>query len=169
MRKAHSRSLQRNLRNIVHEFMKVNRVTEVDLDTVAHWAVKNGYYQRPALTVVKQCKRELAQALRTERITDRQGREVRRMHPVRVRDLEEDKQLVIWADIEYAKPNHMRVSFSQRRQGILDHCRQHKTDVESYNDNNMFKARLPLFDYNFNPDLEEGDLPTEYPDERPPR
>lgn len=167
MRNAHNKSLQKNLRSIVHEFMKVNGVTEVDLDTVAQWAVKNRLYQRPALTLVKQCKRELAQALRTERIMDRQGREVRRMHPVRIKDAQEDKQMVIWADIEYAKPNHMRVSFSQRRQGILDYCRQHKTDVESYNDNNTFSATLPLFDYNFNADLEEGDLPTEYPNERP--
>jgi hypothetical protein len=57
----------------------------------------------------------------------------------------------------------MRISFQQRRQGILADCRQHKTDVESYNDNNRFKASL-LFDYDFNADLQELELPTKYPD-----
>ncbi len=167
MRRAHAKSLQKNLRQIVHEYMKVNDVYEVDLDTVAEWAVKNRLYQRPVLTLVKQCKRELAQALRTEYIIDPKGHEVRRMHPVRIKDREDGHQLVIWADIEVAKPNHMRVSFSQRRQGLLAGCRQHKIDVESYNANNRYKAALPLFDYNFNPDLEEGDLPTHYPEDKP--
>lgn len=167
MPKTHSKSLQKSLRRIVHDYMRANNVSEVDLDTVAEWAVKNRLYQRPALTLVKQCKKELAQALRTEHITDAQGREVRRMHPVRIVDKENDRQMVIWADIEVAKPNHMRVSFSQRRQAILADCRAHKTDVESYNTNNSYKATLPLFDYDFNPDLEEGELPTEYPPEKP--
>jgi hypothetical protein len=162
-----ARSLQKSLRRIVHEFMKANSVSECDLDTVAEWAVRNGLYQRPTLTLVKQCKRELAQALRTEYLTDSQGREVRRMHPVRLKDRDDGRQMVIWADFEFAKPNHMRVSLSQRRQGLLAGCRQHKTDLESYNDNNRFDATLPLFDYNFNPDLEESELPTSYPDEKP--
>jgi len=63
-----------------------------------------------------------------------------------------------------AKPNHMRISLQQRRQGIYGRVRQHKTDLDSYNDNNSFKVTLPLFDYDFNKDLEEATLPTEYPD-----
>ncbi len=59
----------------------------------------------------------------------------------------------------------MRVSFQQRRQGILADCRQHKTDVTSYSENNRFKASL-FFDYDFNTDLQETELPTKYPDDR---
>lgn len=85
------------------------------------------------------------------------------MHPVRIKD-SDGEQMVLWADIQFAKPNHMRVSFQQRRQGILSDCKQHKTDVSSYNDNNQFKATL-FFDYDFNTDLEEAEFPTKYPDE----
>jgi hypothetical protein len=142
--------------------MKENNVDTVELEQVAEWAVETGRYQRQPLNIVNQCKRELSQALRVEYMKDPQGRDVRRMHPVRIKD-EGGEQMVLWADIEYAKPNHMRISFQQRRQGILADCRQHKTDVESYNDNNRFKASL-LFDYDFNADLQELELPTKYPD-----
>jgi hypothetical protein len=54
-----------------------------------------------------------------------------------------------------------------RRQGILVDCRAHKIDVESHNDNNTFQVRLPLFSYDFNPDLAEIEMPTDYPDEKP--
>jgi len=56
----------------------------------------------------------------------------------------------------------MRVSFQQRRLAILADCKQHKTDVDSYNHNNEYHVQL-LFDYDFNTDLEEGSLPTQYP------
>ncbi len=87
------------------------------------------------------------------------------MHPVRIKD--GPRQMVFWADFRTAKPGHMRLSFQQRRQGILADCRAHKKDIESYNDNNAFNVKLPLFSYDFNPDLREMELPTEYPDERP--
>jgi hypothetical protein len=39
--------------------------------------------------------------------------------------------------------------------------------VESYNANNRHDAALDLFDYNFNPDIEEKKMPVDYPDEPP--
>jgi len=140
--------------------MKEQDVDTVELEQVAEWAVNTGRYQRQPMSIVKQCKRELSQALRVEYYTDPQGREVRRMHPVRIKD-PDGEQMVLWADIQFAKPNHMRVSFQQRRQGILADCKQHKVDVDSYNENNRFSASL-FFDYDFNPDLQESELPTKY-------
>jgi hypothetical protein len=72
-----------------------------------------------------------------------------------------------WATGAEADPGHMRLALQQHRQYILGNCRQHKLNFDSYNDNNKFGARLPLFDYNFNKDLEEEAFPTEYPSERP--
>ena len=156
------KSFHKKMQSVVHEYMRENKVDTVELEQVAEWAVRTGRYQRQPLNIVQQCKRELSQALRVEYYKDPQGREVRKMHPVRVNDLD-GQQMVLWADIENAKPNHMRVSFQQRRQGILWDCRQHKTDVDSYNDNNRFRASL-MFDYDFNPDLQELELPTKYPE-----
>lgn len=159
-----NKSFQKRMQSFVHEYMQEHGVTTVELEEVAEWAVKTGRYQRQPLSIVKQCKRELSQALRVEYFTDPQGREVRKMHPVRIKDAD-GEQMVLWADIEGASPNHMRVSFQQRRQGILSDCGQHKTDVASYNDNNRFKASL-MFDYDFSADLQELELPTKYPDTR---
>ena len=58
----------------------------------------------------------------------------------------------------------MRISFQQRRHGILADCKHHRTDVESYNDNNNYQVQLE-FDYDFTPDLEESNMPTVYDDE----
>ncbi len=146
---------------IVHDYMQEHNVTEVNLEDVAAWAVRTGRYQRRQPSLEKLCQRELSQALRAETYIDPQGREVRVMHPVRY------EQGVLWATIQDAPPNHMRISLQQRRQAILADCRRHKIDWESYNANNKFSAQLPLLDYNFNPDLEELDYPTVYPDARP--
>jgi hypothetical protein len=43
----------------------------------------------------------------------------------------------------------------------------HDLTTRSYNDNNIHKAELPLFDYDMNKDRVESSLPEQYPDERP--
>lgn len=159
------KSLRQQLQGIVHDYMQENGVDEVDLDEVAAWAVTNGRYQRQPISIIRQCKEQLSEACRSEIVKDPQGREVRRMHPVRI--VEDSRQMVFWADIFTAKPGHMRLSFQQKRKAILADCRAHKTEVASYNDNNVFQVRLPLPDYNFNPDLNELEQATEYPEEKP--
>jgi hypothetical protein len=164
-RKRIGTSYRQRLQNIVHDYMKEHHVESVDLEVVAEWAITAGRYRKQPISLAKQCKRELARACREEYYTDPQGRDVRRMHPARFPFT--GGQMVLWADITKARPNHMYVSLQQRRNGILFDCRQHKTDADSYNENNRFNAALPLFDYNFATDLEELTLPTEYPNEKP--
>lgn len=161
IRKPSGSSLAKELQRIVHEYMREHRTDTIDLDQVAEWAVRTGRYRRRQPSLVKLCKRDMSRALRNEYYTDPQGREVRVMHPAR------SEQTVLWASIRTASPDHMRVSLQWRRQGVLADCRQHKTDFDSYNENNPHGATLPLFDYNFNPDLEEMAYPTEYPESRP--
>src|SRR5436309_2942713 len=83
------------LRGIVHDYMHAFSVHDFDLDEVSDWAVRTGRYQRPPLSMVQQCKRELARTCREEYYTDPQHREVRSLHPVRIKD--GDKQMIIWA------------------------------------------------------------------------
>lgn len=157
------KSLNQQLQDIVDDYTEEFQVEEIDLDAVSEWAVETKRYQRKIISLAKQCKRELARALRSEHFHDPQGREPRKWHPVRISSGPE--QMVLWVEFTKAKPNHMRISLQQRRQGILGRVRQHKTDLDSYNDNNSFKVTLPLFDYDFNKDIEEGALPTEYPED----
>lgn len=159
------RTLREQLQGMVHEYMQEHNVSEVDLDEVADWAVSTGRYQREPIGIVKQCRAQLSEACRSEHFMDPQGRDVRSMHPVRI--VEGSRQMVFWADFRTARPGHMRLSFQQRRQAILADCRAHKVDVDSYNDNNSFDVKLPLFSYNFDRDLREMNLPKDYPEDRP--
>ena len=158
-------SLRKRLQRYTHQYMQEHGVDEVDLDAVADWIINNEMYKRQPPTMHQQCKGELARALRSERFSDEDGNEIRRMHAVRIK--KDQEQLVIWADIKTAKPGHMRTSLQQRRQAIKYDCYQHSTDTEWYNGNNQFGATLPLFDYDFNKDLEEMKLPTDYPESAP--
>ena len=154
------KSLTKQLQELAHEYMHDNQLDEIDLDAVAGWLISTEQYQRKPLTLHKQCKRDLARALRNERFTDEQGNEIRRMHPYRIKD--GPVQMVFWADIKTAKPSHMRLSLQQRRLAILADCYRHSLDTEWYNEHNTHKQQIPLFDYDFNKDLEEKKLPTDY-------
>ena len=45
-------------------------------------------------------------------------------------------------------------------------CKQLKTDLDSYNDNNPHGAQIQMT-FNFTEDLQELDMPSEYPDRKP--
>ena len=108
--------------------------------------------------------RLVSQALRTDFITDPQGRKVRRKHAAKNKHKTptgEYVQITFWADIEDASKEHMQTSFQQRRMQILGDCHQMKTDVDSYNENYNPGEQLE-FSYNFEVDLEELSQPSEY-------
>lgn len=147
------------------EYVMQNGVDHWTMDEIAEWAINTGRYQRPPISTLQQCKRDLSRAAQQAFYTDPQGREIRRLHAVRLPG--EGGSAVIWADINNAKPTHMHMSLQQGRQAIVADAHRHKLTVESYNDNNKFGAQIPLFDYNLNLDLDELDRPTEYPDNPP--
>jgi hypothetical protein len=135
-------------------------VDEADCGAAAEWAFAQGLWKRPQVNPVEILRREIARALRGQYIEDPQGREVRKNHPVLTGD--GDNRKVIWVDIQKAKPEQMRLSLAWRRNGVLADCKQMALDFDSYNDNNVFGAKLPPLDCNFNPDIEEARLPTTY-------
>ena len=114
---------------------------------IAAWAIDNGHW-RPQRSPADQCANEISKALREDVIVDAQGRNVRAKHAVRT------KQGVLWDDIRSASPDHMRMAFQQRRQGIVGDCRQLKTDLDSFNQN--YNADRPIqMSFNFTEDLAE--------------
>lgn len=137
----------------------------LDPTEIVDWVFEKGMYRRAPSDPKKLLRREIVRALRAEYITDPQGREVRKNHPVVMSDGQ--RRMSLWPAITTATDRHMRVSLQQRRNGILADCRQHKLDFDSYNDNNIHCAQLAPFDYNFNPDLQELGFPTEYPEDKP--
>jgi hypothetical protein len=141
------------LQELAHKYMKEHRVDKIDLEDVARWAVKKHLYAPKPISVVQQCKREMAKALAIEYHTDPQGREVRSMIAFPVSSNAGQLQWE-WAPLYLSTPEQFRLGMQTRRNGIRADCRQHKRDHDSYNDNNEHNAHVPLFDYDFNKDLE---------------
>lgn len=154
-------SRDKKLQRLAQEYWNTHGDKEQDLDEAARWILGTGRYQCEPITPHQQVKQELARALRNAKFTDEEGNEIRRAHPIRL------KQQVLWSFIEDAPPEHMRLSLQQRRQGILANCHQHSLDTNWYNRHNKFGAQLQLFDYDFNKDLEEQNMPTYYPESAP--
>lgn len=114
----------------------------VDLKAVAAWAIKQGHWKPHARSLISQCAKDLAGALRNDYHTDSKGRRVRTKHPVKFRSGE--RVLALWDDIRTATRGHMEVSFTQRREQIVGDCRQLKTDVDSYNDSHLDETDIQL-------------------------
>lgn len=58
----------------------------------------------------------------------------------------------------------MHKSLQARRHQALGDVVQLDTDRQSYNDNNLFGANIEM-SYNFDEDLAERNMPTDYPEE----
>jgi hypothetical protein len=153
----------REMLYLVEEYKRVHKVDEIDLAAVAHWAFTEGRWKRPPFDPEAILRRELARAMRNDHIKDPQGREVRKYHPVL--HYEGERKISIWQTIDTARPDHMRVSFQQRRQGISWRCIQLNLDFDSYAENNIYAAALPPISFNFDPDVEEAGFPTVYDDD----
>lgn len=148
------------MQDIINKYIDETKEVEFDLHEVAAWAVRNGFYESSPTNVTKQCAHELARAARNEYYTDPQNRRVRKKHAVR------QNQGVLWSDIETAPPDHMKLSLQQRRGYIKGDCIQLKTDLDSYNENNVHGVEIQM-SFNFTEDLQEHTMPEVYPDSKP--
>ena len=84
--------------------------------------------------------------MREEYYTDDQGRRVRVNHAARL--MTGEKQQTFWDDIRSASRTHMHVSLQQRRDQIVGDCKQLKTDMDSYNENeNTGEPIQMVFDF----------------------
>src|ERR1043165_329510 len=140
------------LRKLLNDYIAEHGDEPFDLNDVYRWAKKNKLWEPPAMSLVKMFKNEIAKAAREEFYTDPQGRKVRKKHAIVFR--EADSQKSLWADIETAPPEHMKLSLQQRRRIALGEVVQTNTDKESYNENNKYGASIEM-SFNFDEDLAE--------------
>lgn len=123
----------RQLRKMEKEYrVETGSAGPLDLHMVAAWAIKTQRWEAHPRSLINQCAREIAGALRNEYFTDAKGRRVRAKHSVKT--TRNGTLIGLWDDIRTATRTHMDVSFKQRREQIVGDCRQLKTDVDSYND-----------------------------------
>ncbi len=148
------------------QYMALHGVTAFDPEDVADWMVETKQYEEAPRSIISRCKQELVKSLRAQRTTDDQGRDVRAMLGARYKNQQGDFWS-IWSPIYVAKPEHARLALQQWRRSIRGEVLLHDRTTRSYNDNNVYKAELTLFDYNLNKDRDEAAMPDQYPDEKP--
>jgi hypothetical protein len=144
-----------------------DQIGPVDPDAVSTWALETGAYRPEPVDPQKLLRRTIRGALRNDYFEDPQGREVHTYHPEMVQVHTADGVIwkSTWHRIFEMPPELMRASGQLRRRGAFRDVRQISIDFDSYNDNNIHKANVDKPDFNFNKDLEEMMMPTEYPDE----
>lgn len=130
-------------------------VDVVDLDEVALWAIREKKWAPQQAEIRRQCRELLSRALREERITDPQGRRIRKYHAIRQE--KNGHTLWLWGDIDTANHNHMKVSFQQRRREVVGDCCLLKTDIDSYNDNYNKNDPINLC-FDFTKDIEKAKM-----------
>lgn len=165
MARRNATTFQKQMQDIARKYREAHGDV-MDLNDMYEWAVANGEYQHRELDIRKQFKREMGNALGREMKRDPQGREVKANHAYREPN-DEGQYEWRWASIETIRPDHMRISLTLRRDAMSSTVIQHHTDFSSYNENNIYGAELPLFDYDFNHDIEEDQQPEDWSDEDP--
>lgn len=155
------------LQDIVRDYRASGQPWPTTSKHIAVWAIRSGLWQPPTKNVVSQCAAEISASMRQEFFTDPQGRRVRAKHPYRGAEELSDgtyEQMFLWIDVhdDTAKPEEVEMAFQYGRKLIVGDCKQLKTDVDSYNDNNESGHYVEV-DFNFHPDLEELAQPTVYP------
>jgi hypothetical protein len=140
------------LQDLYRRYEKDGHIQPFTMHDLAAWAYDNGLCQPQRSTIVSRLAEEFSRAMRADFHVDPQGRRVRTKH-VAIYE-RGGKQFALWSDLRVATREHMERSFQQRRQGIVGDCRQLKTDVDSYNQNQNRGEALQLV-LDFSDDIAE--------------
>ena len=143
------KTLSEGMQQIVREYIACGQPWPASSKMIARWAIRNKKWARDESAVLQACARDISRALREEYYTDPQGRRVRVNHAARLgRDQE-----TLWGDVRTSPPEFRETAYAQRRLQIVGDCKQLKTDVDSYNDNNA-KGRFVRMLWDFTYDVE---------------
>jgi len=155
------------LQNVVANYRVTGQTWPATARQIGAWAIREGYWKAPIKNQIDQCAQEIAGAMRQEYFTDPQGRAVRKKHPYReLEELPDGKhiQQYLWIDMEdpSLKPEEAEMALQYGRKLIVGDCKQLKTSVDSYNDNNKHGKYIEI-SFNFVDDMAESEQPTVYP------
>jgi hypothetical protein len=149
---------------VKQEYIRQGNAWPTPLSKLIQWADSKELLETPRNWRTSYHLDKMRRALREEYHTDKQGRRVRTNHPYPQRDYGDDgewTQTTFWGDIWSLTPEQMRASVQTRRRQSLGEVKQIKTDLDSYNDNNKYGAKIQV-SFNFDKDLAELSQDTEY-------
>lgn len=135
-----------------------------DLHKMAEWLDHNGKMVPPAYSRTKALAKMLAIAARQDYIENEKGEPVRRRHCYILSAGESEQSTFSWFKIEDATPDKMKLSVNYRRNGTLRDILQLVRDVNYFNAHHNPGEPIPV-NANFQSDIDELSLPTEYQDE----
>jgi hypothetical protein len=154
----------RQLREITEQYVEASGSEDPNLKDLAKWAYENGKIEKPDIDIIKILAKAFARALQQDFFSNENGDPVRHWHAYK--EKRGEKQLTFWFKMEDGTPEKMRLSAQWRRRGTLLDVMQLDRDIDYFNKHYNPGDAIAM-DYNFNPDVTEQRLPTEYP-EAPP-
>ena len=158
-----------NRHEIIRRYREENDNKPATTVEIAEWAIRKGLWKPQPVEIRLQLAEQLSQAMREEYIKDPQGRRVRAKHAAHIKV--NGEQFVFWADMRDKRPetrHHMEIAFQNRRQLIVNDCRQLKKDVDSYNENWNTEEPIQLC-LDYTDDVAEYELgENESPDSKEP-
>jgi hypothetical protein len=113
------------MQHYVDEYFSETGKERATAKEIAIWLIKTNRWDAPSDLMIRQCRVDVARAMREEYIKDGRGRAVRAKHVARVKE-EGEEQQYLWADFRNANTphSHWEVSFQQHREQIVGECRQ---------------------------------------------
>jgi len=152
------------LQEITDQYREAGQKWPTTCKEIAAWAIREGLWKPYPKNLVTQCATEIAAAMREEHFTDPQGRSVRSKRPYRAADILEgnEEQVFLWVDMKEATEEQAVLAFQYGRKLITDDCRQLKTGLDSFNENNTHGAYIEMT-FDFSDDMAELDQPSDYP------
>lgn len=125
---------------------------------VTNWAMRTGRLAMSSEDQLQALAKKVSSAFQKEKITDRQGRIVRRKHSAlisKVNDEGRETHVHEWSNIESMSYERMVVSVTSRHSYIRDDVEALRDDVGSFNDNHLPNGR-PAIQLSFNFDVDDA-------------
>jgi hypothetical protein len=140
----------------------------VDPDRVVDWAFESGIYKPKPTNPRDQLKRRISRHLGHRYLVDKQGRTVRALVAVPIESPDEGGgRKFFYFPLFTTEAEKVAVGLKLRLTWAYKRVEQVETDRESYNDNNIFGAKIEQLELNFEKRLADSRMPTVWSDEPP--
>jgi len=141
------------IRKLWKAYRKEVSAEPADLKDVAAWAIGKGLWKPRPIDLSASLAKDLADALRDEKRTDKAGREYRANLSVRTKS-KGGLPLFKWGDIDDAPRSFVEKNIQQERRSISSDCYALSMKVEHYNDAHPTEEPIQII-LNFEEDVEE--------------
>lgn len=144
-----ARSQVKKSTDLIRLWQNLHKTEEVDYGAITKWAIEKGYYEKTPPTQEELCEADLRRAVKKATWVNPRGEKIR-IYGIPRLVFEGEVLTSAPVDMRYAKPEIAKNVQDANYQGIENDVKRHSIETRSYNENNPYQERLPLYDYNFN-------------------